>query len=194
MDVVLDLADTYVLDGLYSSLPPFTSSALSPYFADRDSVPRQAFSLWLIVWLFGTVLYFGFASLSYRFMFDKELMKHPKFLPNQVSMEISLTVRTMPLVSLYTVPWFLGEVRGHSKLYDRVDDHPWGWAYLAFSMAWFLLFTDCLIYWIHRFEHHPSVYNWLHKPHHLWKISTPYASHAFHSLVRSGSGVRLGMG
>jgi lathosterol oxidase len=37
------------------------------------------------------------------------------------------------------------------------------------------------IYWIHRWLHE---YNWLykniHKPHHRWIVSTPFASHAFH--------------
>ena len=32
----------------------------------------------------------------------------------------------------------------------------------------FLVFTDYLIYWIHRWEHHPICYKWLHKPHHKW--------------------------
>ena len=32
----------------------------------------------------------------------------------------------------------------------------------------FLVFTDYCIYWIHRWEHHPLFYKWLHKPHHKW--------------------------
>lgn len=49
-------------------------------------------------------------------------------------------------------------------------------------MVTFILFTDCLIYWIHRGLHIPWVYRRLHKPHHLWKVPTPFASHAFHPL------------
>lgn len=39
----------------------------------------------------------------------------------------------------------------------------------------FLVFTDFCIYWIHRWEHHPICYKWLHKPHHKWlsEFSTP---------------------
>lgn len=91
-------------------------------------------------------------------------------------------MRTMPFTSLYTVPWFLGEIHGYSKLYSNVEEY--GIPYMVLSFIGFLFFTDMCIYWIHRWEHHPLVYGWLHKPHHLWKISTPYASHAFHSLVR----------
>jgi lathosterol oxidase len=85
----------------------------------------------------------------------------------------------MPLMSLWTVPWFLGEVRGYSKLYDNISDY--GIPYAIFSSIWFLFFTDALIYWIHRGLHHPMLYH-LHKPHHLWKVPTPFASHAFHHL------------
>jgi lathosterol oxidase len=39
---------------------------------------------------------------------------------------------------------------------------------------------DALIYWIHRWLHHPLLYQPIHKPHHKWIVSTPFASHAFH--------------
>lgn len=32
----------------------------------------------------------------------------------------------------------------------------------------FLVFTDYGIYWVHRTLHHPSVYKYVHKPHHKW--------------------------
>ena len=34
--------------------------------------------------------------------------------------------------------------------------------------ARFLVFTDYCVYWIHRLEHHPAVYKYVHKPHHKW--------------------------
>jgi lathosterol oxidase len=39
------------------------------------------------------------------------------------------------------------------------------------SAAFFLVFTDFCIYWVHRLEHHPSIYRHLHKRHHKW-VST----------------------
>ena len=38
------------------------------------------------------------------------------------------------------------------------------------------------IYWIHRWLHHPSIYRYIHKTHHIWKVPTPFASHAFHPV------------
>lgn len=44
------------------------------------------------------------------------------------------------------------------------------------------MFTDACIYWIHRFLHHKTIYKYIHKDHHKWKVPTPFASHAFHPL------------
>ena len=132
--------------------------------------------------IFGLVIYFGVAGLSYIFVFDKATMKHPKFLKNQVRLEISQTMHSIPIMALLTVPFFLAEVRGYSKIYDALPaDSAWnmgGW-YNLLQFPLFLLFTDCGIYWIHRGLHHPLVYKTLHKPHHKWIMPSPFASHAF---------------
>ncbi|KAJ3317754.1 c-5 sterol desaturase [Boothiomyces sp. JEL0866] len=94
--------------------------------------------------------------------------------------EIKLSVFSFPITSLVTVPWFYFEINGYSKLYHDVDEY--GYGYLLFSLVWFILFTDFGVYWIHRYEHHPLVYWWLHKQHHMWKVTTPFASFAFHPL------------
>jgi len=53
---------------------------------------------------------------------------------------------------------------------------------IFFSVPFFLVFTDYGIYWVHRTLHHPSIYKYVHKPHHKWLVPTPFASHAFHPL------------
>jgi hypothetical protein len=78
MDVILDIADQYCLDGVYSSLPYLHTLA-------RDNIIRQFISLNVITDIFAYILYFTFASMSYYFLYDKELMNHPKFIKNQAS-------------------------------------------------------------------------------------------------------------
>ncbi|KAF6082852.1 sterol-C5-desaturase [Phyllostomus discolor] len=85
-------------------------------------------------------------------------------------------------MSIPTVSLFLLELRGYSKLYDDIGGFPHGWFHLLVSVLSFLFFTDMLIYWIHRGLHHRLVYKRIHKPHHIWKIPTPFASHAFHPV------------
>lgn len=174
MDLVLHFADDYILDDLYRKLPTYLP---------RETLLRQAISLWSISFFGVIVLYLSLSSLSYHFFFDKQLMKHPKFLKNQIRREITLSMTSFPTTALVTIPWFIAEVRGYSKLYTDVSEY--GWTYFFASIAMFVMFTDFGVYWIHRLEHHPMLYSWLHKGHHAWKVSTPFASFAFHPLVPS---------
>jgi len=147
----------------------------------RDNVWRQGISLYFITWIFGMLLYFVFATLSYLFIFDHNTFTHPKFLKNQIRLEIKQSLASMPGMSICTALCFLFEVRGYSKLYDAPSDAPFA-LYNVVQFPVFLLFTDLFIYFIHRGLHHPRVYRTLHKAHHKWIMPTPYASHAFHPL------------
>ena len=167
MDIVLNLADDLLLDNAFKSLK-------------RDNWMRQSLSIWLIEMVGVHILYFSFSALSYWLLFDKSILKHPKYLKNQIQREIWLSVSSFPITSAVTVPWFLFEVKGYSKLYHNIDDY--GWPYFGLSILLFIAFTDFGVYWIHRLEHHPWLYSWLHKPHHQWKVTTPFASFAFHPL------------
>ncbi|KAI9864602.1 MAG: c-5 sterol desaturase [Trichoglossum hirsutum] len=147
----------------------------------RDNIFRQFISLTLMTWFFGLIVYFLCSTLSYIFVFDKTTFSHPKFLKNQIRQEISQSVFAHPFMSMLTAPFFVLEAQGHSKLYDDFNSGPGRW-YLWAQFPFFILFTDCLIYFIHRALHHPILYRRLHKPHHKWIMPTPYASHAFHPV------------
>ncbi|GAD99321.1 sterol delta 5,6-desaturase ERG3 [Paecilomyces variotii No. 5] len=147
----------------------------------RDNIYRQSVSFFLITWIFGIIVYFLCASLSYIFIWDKTTVKHPKYLKNQIRKEIRQTMESMPIMSILTVPFFVAEVRGYAKLYDTVDQEPFP-LYSILQFPLFIAFTDFFIYWIHRGLHHPLVYKKLHKPHHKWIMPSPFASHAFHPL------------
>lgn len=171
MDLVLNVADDYVLT-------PY----VYPMSWPEDGALRQIISLLVLTNLGATVLYLGLGVFSYYLIFDHKLMKHPQFLENQVWREIKYAMTSLPCISIPTVALFFFEVRGYSKLYDNVSDTPMGWPGIFFSMMSFLLFTDMCIYWTHRFLHHKRIYKHFHKPHHVWKIPSPFASHAFHPV------------
>ena len=153
----------------------------------RDYIPRQLISLFFLTLVGIYVLYFVFAYISYAFIFNHDMMKHPRFLKNQIKLEIQQSMRAFPSMIIFTLPWFQAEVMVYSMLYNDVETY--GWPYLIFSIFLyvpissfeqlysprlipcdhsFLVFTDYCIYWIHRWEHHPICYKWLHKPHHKW--------------------------
>ncbi|KAJ3100404.1 c-5 sterol desaturase [Phlyctochytrium planicorne] len=181
MDLLLNYTDSLGVDAAFKSLP----EPLLPYFKDSDAVPRQLISLWVILVLGGTFTYFAGCTFNFYFLFDRETLKHPKILPNQIRREIVLSLQSLPWTAVVTVPWFFFELRGYSKLQDELTH----WWHAPLQMLWFLIFTDCFVYWIHRGFHHPWLYSWLHKPHHTWKITTPYAALAFHYLDGYGQSI-----
>ncbi|XP_006642354.1 lathosterol oxidase [Lepisosteus oculatus] len=171
MDLVLNYADYY-----------FFTPYIYPCTWPEDEPLRQIIGLMLVTNLGAALLYLVLGALSFYFIFDHSLMKHPQFLENQVCREIKYALSSLPWISIPTVALFFAEVRGFSKLYDNISDSPYGWFGVILSMISFLFFTDMCIYWIHRFLHHKLIYKCFHKPHHVWKIPTPFASHAFHPV------------
>ncbi|XP_059812851.1 lathosterol oxidase [Hypanus sabinus] len=171
MDIVLHYADYY-----------FFTPYVYPSSWPEDGTLRQLISLLVVTNLGAAAIYFCFGTLSYYLIFDHTLKKHPQYLPNQVQREIKYAMQSLPWISIPTVGLFFAEIRGYSKLYDSIADSPYGWFGVVLSMISFLFFTDMCIYWIHRFLHHRLLYKHLHKPHHTWKIPTPFASHAFHPV------------
>jgi lathosterol oxidase len=117
--------------------------------------------------IFGFINYFVLSTLSYIFIFDKRTLNHPKFIKNQIWLEIVQANKSMPFMALCTAPLMCLEVRGYSKLYDTTEQGPGIW-YNFLQFPIFLVFTDFCIYWIHRYLHHPLIYKHLHKPHHKW--------------------------
>lgn len=137
------------------------------------------------------------STILYHTIYNKSLLKHPKYLPHQIHQEIWQSMFAMPIMAILTIPFFLAEMHGWTKLYDfpphPVDSSysssdfrppaniPWSlWTFLQYPL--FILFTDTGIYFIHRFLHHPSIYRFIHKRHHKWIVPTPYASYAFNPL------------
>ena len=191
MDTALEILDPLVFDKAYAYLVPARAAALTNGSAHsvlglagfgfgsdlsdasghgsawaRDDVVRQIISIMIITQIGASGLYWVFSALSYYFIFDRRLEHHPRFLKNQVRQEIASSMWAVPFINILTVPFFLAEVRGKSLLYTNVDDY--GWAWMAISTVIFMIWNDFFIYWIHRLEHHPSVYKYIHKPHHKW--------------------------
>ena len=123
--------------------PPLSHHDLASTFANsqsqlfvsawpRDYIPRQILSLSVLTLVGIHILYFTFAGLSFKYIFNHDMMRHPRFLKNQVRLEIQTSLRAFPVMMLLTLPWFQAEVMGYSKLYDGVDTY--GYFYLFASV------------------------------------------------------------
>ncbi|MEQ7154516.1 sterol desaturase family protein [Brevundimonas aurifodinae] len=89
-----------------------------------------------------------------------------------------LTALIFTLVGLFTVT--VGREWGLSKVYLDPDQH--GLVWLLLSVPVVVLIHDTYFYWTHRFMHLPSVYERVHKVHHLSTNPSPLAAMAFHPL------------
>jgi lathosterol oxidase len=87
MDLVLNAADSYLLT-------PY----VYPSWWKEDDVTRQLFSLFAIVVIGGYVMYLSLATLSYYFIFDHKLFKHPKML------KVSIFIKRIYKLSLRSTP------------------------------------------------------------------------------------------
>ncbi|KAK6198821.1 C-5 sterol desaturase [Scheffersomyces amazonensis] len=159
-----------------------TTEYINDSFLSRSNLFREGFSIFIITAIFGWLLYFSVATLSYFLVFDKKIFNHPRYLKNQIFLEIERAATAIPVMVLLTVPFFLLELNGYSFLYMDINECTGGWKALWLQIPKFILFTDCGIYFIHRWLHWPSIYKNLHKPHHKWIVCTPFASHAFHPV------------
>ena len=180
MDAALELLDPLILDKAYAYFVPrdatlnnnatFSIDKPNPLSYGsawpRDDVLRQCISILVLTQIGACALYWIFSALSYYLIFDRRLEYHPRFLKNQIRQEIVSSMSAVPFINILTLPIFLAEVRGKSFLYTNIDDYGWSW--VAASTLLFMVWNDFLIYWIHRLEHHPSVYKFIHKPHHKW--------------------------
>lgn len=118
-----------------SMLSKHASSTSSPALRSawpRDYIVRQVLSVTSLTMIGIVALYVIFAAASYYLIFDHRMMRHPRFLKNQVRLEIMCSLKSFPGMTLLTLPWFMGEVRGYSKLYSNVEDY--GWTYLCLSV------------------------------------------------------------
>lgn len=101
MDTILHYSDQFFFDTVYAKIWPSYTMVSNTTGAIVSSWPREDFwrihlSVFAITCIFGWALYLLTATLSYYLVFDHDYMKHPKFLKNQVRMEIECAVSAIP--------------------------------------------------------------------------------------------------
>lgn len=159
-----------------------TTNYTNSSILSRGNLIREFISMTILLTLAGWLAYFSVATISYFTVFDKKIFNHPRYLKNQMALEIHRAFTAIPVMVLLTVPFVLLELNGYSRLHGSMSDLLDDKKLMIFQSFTFIMFTDCGIYFIHRWLHIPWVYKKLHKPHHKWIVCTPFASHAFHPV------------
>eukprot|EP01127_Copromyxa_protea_P010805 TRINITY_DN2672_c0_g1_i1.p1 TRINITY_DN2672_c0_g1~~TRINITY_DN2672_c0_g1_i1.p1 ORF type:complete len:289 (-),score=48.21 TRINITY_DN2672_c0_g1_i1:52-918(-) len=156
--------------------------------------PATALACYLLLYIGGRVFYFGVAYFQYYYFWERNREKYyPHTVPYeklqaQMKDEKEIAVRNMAKMAALMTPFTFGVSQGWSKTYYNVDDY--GWPYLIASIFMFFVFTDFMIYWVHRLLHYGLVYKYIHKEHHTYRYTTPFSSHAFHWVDGWSQGVQ----
>lgn len=137
--------------------------ANNPALWQRHGVWRQSISIFMLTWLASSVFYLLFGTVCYHRNFDPSLKKQPKFRPNQIQSEIKASLWALFVLNALTVPIFVAQVRGFTKIYPFGAGSAW---YEAAQYPLFVLFSDTCMYWQHRVFHHPVLFKLAHHKHH----------------------------
>eukprot|EP00762_Andalucia_godoyi_P000676 ANDGO_05405.mRNA.1 putative Delta(7)-sterol 5(6)-desaturase len=140
----------------------------------------------IVIYVSAIALYFCFSGLDFYYVFVRNkkanFPKGDEVPAGQNWKDIKLSVISMFFEAIMVSFFYLGIDLGYSHMYYDVYADGKGWMTILYTTVGFLALADCAIYWIHRGLHHPSIYRFIHKPHHGSLHVTPWTSHAFHPV------------
>lgn len=65
----------------------------------------------MVTTIFGWLLYLIVAYFSYLFVFDRRIFNHPRYLKNQMWLEIERAMTAIPIMVALTNPFFLFRIK-----------------------------------------------------------------------------------
>lgn len=125
-----------------------------------------------IAWLLGYVIF------KRRWLHRKIVMRFPA--GSEVRREMLYSLSSLVIFGLVGSGTLWAARAGYTQVYWHVGEHGWGWFWGSVVCAMFL--HDCYFYWTHRAMHHPKLFPWFHRVHHLSHNPTPWAAYAFDPL------------
>jgi sterol desaturase/sphingolipid hydroxylase (fatty acid hydroxylase superfamily) len=144
---------------------------------------KSYFIILLVIFL----RYFIIAAIAFGifYLLKREAWRvrkiQPKFpLSRDIVREIGFSVLTSFIFAAVGFVVFLTPVSTYTRAYFDINEY--GITYLVFSIFLIIIVHDTYFYWTHRLMHHPAVYRWFHKVHHLSTNPSPWAAMAFHPL------------
>ena len=162
------------------------------------SLIRRVLITWGFIYISSVILYLTASGLDFFIWFV--LLKDKFFIASgkkgdddggvdmkEMKREITTSLKSLIVMTGFSTPAEILIQLGYSKTYTKLDEY--GYTYLILSPILFLLFSDCIIYFIHRGLHHRWVYKTLHKPHHSFIHTTPFAAFAFHPVDGYAQGI-----
>ncbi len=142
-------------------------------------------------WIIGTLMFFLryllFAGAAFgicyviwkqQFAQRKIQTRFPKI--QRIWHEVEHSFITATVFMLVVMGIYFLKKAGFTQIYLDIADY--GWSYLVFSFFLLTILHDTYFYWAHRLMHHPKLFRYFHKVHHISNNPTPWASFSFHPL------------
>jgi len=92
--------------------------------------------------------------------------------------EFKYSLSTVIIFALVGLSIVTAKNLGYLQIYPNIEE--FGWAYFFASLCIMIVFHDFYFYWTHRWMHHPKVYRYVHKIHHMSTNPSPWAAYSFH--------------
>ncbi|MBY0434941.1 MAG: sterol desaturase family protein [Cyclobacteriaceae bacterium] len=110
--------------------------------------------------------------------FRKIQLKFPTL--SDYQREFAYSVITTVIFAALGYLFFFGPLAPYTLVYRDIHEH--SITYFFVSVGLTLLVHDKYFYWTHRLMHHPRLFPYFHKVHHLSTNPSPWAAMAFHPL------------
>lgn len=129
--------------------------------------------------LFASILFIAFYVVWNKRWQARRIQKRPNK-NKQYRTEIFYSFVSASIFGVIAIGIGLAKKAGYTAIYTNIADY--GWAYFVFSFLLVMFLHDTYFYWTHRLMHHPKVYNWVHRVHHLSHNPSPWAAMSFHPI------------
>jgi sterol desaturase/sphingolipid hydroxylase (fatty acid hydroxylase superfamily) len=93
------------------------------------------------------------------------------------SREIRYSISTAILFSLVGLGTYHLSQAGILRVYTDLGEYGWPWWFASVALA--IVIHDAYFYWTHRAIHHPRLFGWVHRVHHLSTSPSPWAAYSF---------------
>lgn len=142
---------------------------------------------WIVVFGLLTARYLLFAGGFFLVFYvikrkDWFYMKIQQKFPDnkRILHEIKYSFLTFAVFGLVVV--LINYLRTHGWVQNYGDWNSRPLWYYIFTSVFIIFFHDAYFYWMHRLMHHPKIYKYVHRVHHISTDPTPWAAFSFHPI------------
>jgi sterol desaturase/sphingolipid hydroxylase (fatty acid hydroxylase superfamily) len=122
-------------------------------------------SAFLVFWVWG------------RERFAKRLVFGKRAPVSKMLRDVGWSISTVLIFSMCGVGVYFAGKAGILRRYD--DPAAYGVWWLALSVPVLIVLQDAYFYFTHRAMHHPLIYRWVHRTHHVSTTTSPWTAYAF---------------